>query len=318
MSTTSNLHVVVGSGPIGSGVARRLLAAGQRVRVVTRSGTGTAGAELVAADAADAARMAQLTAGASVLYNCANPPYTRWATDWPPIAASLLAAAESHDVVLVTCSNLYGYGPVDHSMTESDPLAATYTKGRVRAGMWEDALAAHRAGRARVTEARGSDYIGAGGDSHLGPRVMPKLLAGKRISVLGDPDAAHTWTFTEDMAATLVAIGSDERAWGRAWHVPSALTCSQREALTRIAGYAGAPAPRVGRVSPAMVRALGLVVPVMRELPEVAYQVEHDFVMDSSAAQTELGLVPTPAEDVLRAHAEAYLPGAVVDRTAAA
>jgi hypothetical protein len=36
-----------------------------------------------------------------------------------------------------------------------------------------------------------------------------------------------------------------------------------------------------------------------------------DFVMDSSAAQRELGLVPTPAEDVLAAHLAAYVaPGA--------
>ncbi len=301
-------HLVVGAGVIGSAVARRLADAGTQVRVVTRSGSGPDHplVEKVAADAADAARLASLADGAAVIYNCANPPYIKWSTDWPPLAASLLAAAESSGAVLVTCSNLYGYGPVDHPLTEKDPQAATYPKGRVRAQMWEDALAAHRAGRVRVTEARGSDYIGGGADSHLGARTMPKLLAGKRILVLGNPDVPHTWTYTEDMAATLVALGSDERAWGRAWHVPSALTCSQREAFTRIAAYAGAPAPRVSSLPPALLRALGLVMPLMRELPDVAYQVEREFVMDSSAAQTELGLVPTPAEDVLRAHAAAF------------
>lgn len=305
---SENVHLVVGAGPIGSAVVRQLVGDGHRVRVVTRRGSGLEHplVERVAADAADGARMAALADGAAVIYNCVNPEYTRWDTDWPPVAASLLSAAESSGAVLATCSNVYGYGPVTVRMTEDLPLAATGTKGRVRAQMWRDALAAHEAGRVRVTEARGSDYIGPDAESHLGPRIMPKLLAGKKVSVLGSLDKAHTWTYTEDMAATLVAIGSDERAWGRAWHVPSALTCTQREALTRIADYAGAPSPRLGTVAPWMIRALGVVVPVMRELPEVAYQVEETFVLDSSAAQDELGLRPTDAELVLQAHASYY------------
>ena len=37
-------HLVVGAGPVGTAVARRLLADGHHVRVVTRSGSGPDGA----------------------------------------------------------------------------------------------------------------------------------------------------------------------------------------------------------------------------------------------------------------------------------
>jgi len=300
-------HLVVGAGPIGSAVARRLLAAGEHVRVVTRSGSGPLGAERIAADAADAPRMAELAAGAAAVYNCVNPAYHRWTTDWPPVAAALLGAAESSGAVLVTTANLYGYGHVDRRMVEDMPLQGGYAKAEVRIRMWEDALAAHEAGRVRVTEARGADYVGPGSESHLGERVLPKVLAGKRAQVMRSLDSQHTWTYTEDMAATLVALGADERAWGRAWHVPSALEMSQREALTRLAEMAGAPAPKLAEYSPTLIRGLGLFSPLMRELPDVAYQMQHDFLMDSSAAQRELGLVPTPADEVLRAHLAPYL-----------
>ena len=301
-------HLVVGAGAIGSAVARQLATAGTAVRIVSRSGSGPDRSlvQRVSADAADARRLSELATGASVIYNCVNPPYHRWATDWPPVANALITAAESSGAVLVTCSNLYGYGPVTGPMTESTPLAATGSKARVRIQMWQDALAAHQAGRIRASEARGSDYIGPLAESHLGERTLPKMLAGKTVQVLGDLDATHTWTYTEDMAATLIAIGADERAWGRAWHVPSALTCSQREAHTRMAAMVGAPTPKLSSVSPLILRALGLVNPVMRELPEVAYQTSRPYVLDSSAAQRELGLVPTPADDVLRAHVEWY------------
>jgi nucleoside-diphosphate-sugar epimerase len=301
-------HLVVGAGAVGSAVVRHLAAAGDAVRVVTRSGSGPdlPGVEKVAADAADSARLVELAAGADVIYNCVNPPYHRWATDWPPVANALLAAAESSGAVLVTTSNLYGYGHVDAPMTEQTPLAGTGTKAQVRIRMWQDALAAHEAGRIRATEARGADYVGPGSESHLGDRTVPKLLAGKNVQVLGSPDTLHTWTYTEDMAATLVAIGADERAWGRAWHVPSTLDCTQREAISRLAAMAGVPTPKVSTVPAILLKALGLVNPMMRELPEVSYQLDQPFVMDSSAAQRELGLVPTPADDVLRAILSAY------------
>jgi Trk K+ transport system NAD-binding subunit len=47
------IHVIIGSGPVGSSVARELIARGEQVRVVTRSGSGIEGADRVAADASD-------------------------------------------------------------------------------------------------------------------------------------------------------------------------------------------------------------------------------------------------------------------------
>jgi hypothetical protein len=82
-----------------------------------------------------------------------------WATDWPPIANSLLRYAEATGAVLVTCSNLYGYGKGNEVMTETLPLAATGKKGKVRAQMWHDAKKLSDAGRIRDTEVRASDFI---------------------------------------------------------------------------------------------------------------------------------------------------------------
>src|ERR1035437_3834161 len=109
----------------------------------------------------------------------ANPAYHRWPTDWPPIAKSLLTTAERSNAVLVTVSNLYGYGEVSGPMTENLPLAAYGPKGLTRVQMWRDALAAHDAGRGRATEVRGSDYVGRGAQSHLGDRGVPRLLPGR-------------------------------------------------------------------------------------------------------------------------------------------
>ncbi|MCO1617652.1 NAD-dependent epimerase/dehydratase family protein [Micromonospora sp. CPM1] len=294
------LHVIVGAGPVGTVTARLLAERGERVRVVTRRGTGPEhpAIERVAGDAADADRLTALSEGADALYNCANPEYHTWPTDWPPLAAALLTAAERSGAVLTTVGNLYGYGPVDAPMTEATPLAATGVKGRVRNRMWADALAAHRAGRARITEVRGSDYIGLGGKS-LPMMVLPKVLAGQRVFLPVAWDAPHTWTYVGDVARTLVAAATDPRAWGRAWHVPSAPPMSMRAIADRAAERAGAPAPRLTRMPYPVLWLGGLADPFAREMRETAHQFAGPFVMDSTAASETFGIEGTPLDRVV-------------------
>lgn len=293
-------HVIVGAGAVGTHTARSLVAAGHEVRMVTRSGSGPdmPGIERVAADASDPDTLRRLTEGAAALYNCANPAgYHQWSSVWPPLAASLLSAAEATGAVLVIMGNLYGYGPVEGPMTESTPLAATGTKGRIRADMWTDALAAHEAGRARVTEARASDFFGpGGGNDHLGRRFMPKLLAGKKVTHIADPDVPHAWTYLPDVGRTLATLGTDERAWGRAWHVPTNPPLSYRQMAEAMATAAGLPAPRVGAIPHAAQRALGVVVPLIREIEEVRHQFTRPWILDSSAVADTFDLRPTPMD----------------------
>lgn len=299
------LHVIVGAGPVGSGTATLLAEAGHDVRVVTRSGGGPKrdGIELVAADATDATALRRLATGAATLYNCANPSYHRWPKDWPPLAAALLDAAEHTGAGLVIMGNLYGYGRVDRPMTEDMPLAATSVKGRVRVRMWTDALAAHRAGRLRATEARASDFFGptVGTNTMMGTAVMSRILAGKAPYVLGRPDVPHSWSYMPDVTRALAVLGTDERAWGRAWHVPVAPPESLRGMVRRVAAVAGVPEPAVRRIPESVLRAVGLAVPMMREFAEVRYQHDLPFVMDSTDFTTTFGVEATPMDDAVAA-----------------
>ena len=287
-------HVVVGAGPVGTAVARLLLARGEQVTVVTRSGSGIEGAERVAADAADAARMSEIAAGAVAIYNCVNPPYHRWPIDWPPIAHALLAAAESSGAVLATTGNLYVYGPVDAPMTELTPMACVGIKGKVRAQMWRDALAAHQAGRVRAFEVRGSDYLG--GNSLLSLLISPALRKGRTAYVPADLDAPHSWTNVADMARMLVVGVADERAWGRVWHAPTAPACSIRE-LTGVAADQLGATPKLRSVPRWVVWVAGVFSPTMRELRETQHQFRGPFVLDSSAATQEFDLRAAPLAD---------------------
>jgi nucleoside-diphosphate-sugar epimerase len=297
-------HIVVGAGQVGSQVARLLAQRGHEAVVVSRSGAGpdVPGVRRVAADASDASALIEIAAGADVIYNCVNPQYHRWLSDWPPIASALLAAAKASDAGYVILGNLYGYGPPSGPMTEDVPLAPSSAKAEVRVRMWEDALSAHRAGRVRVTELRASDYFGPGArdQSHLGERFIPPLLAGKPVRHIGDPDQPHSWSYIPDVARALVTAAGDERSWGRAWHVPTTAPRTYREMANRVAELSGSPAPRVGSVPQWALDAAGLFSPMLREIKHVRYQFDQPFVIDSSAFEQTFDARPTPVDDGLR------------------
>ncbi len=301
-------QIVFGAGPIGRCIATRLVADGVDVRLASRSGHGPSlpGVTRLAVDAADADAVAAASGGCTVIYNALNPDYTRWPTDWPPMADALLGAAEQSGAVLVTVSNLYAYGPVDGVLTEDLPLAAAGSKGQVRATMFEQALAAHRAGRATIVEVRASDYMGPGAESHMGDRVVPRILAEKAVKVVGATDQPHTWTYTDDVAALAIAAGQDSTAWGRAWHVPSNPARTQAQVVADLAAVAGVRAPAVSAYPSWLMAAIGLVNPMIRELKETNYQFEAPFVMDSSAARQHFGLAPTAWNQVLAATVASY------------
>jgi len=293
-------HIIVGAGQVGTRLAARLTEQGHTVRLVSRSGNTIPGVEARSADAGDREALLAATAGADVIYNCVNPPYHRWVADWPPMADNLIAAAESTGGVLVTLSNVYGYGAVDGPMTEQTPMSAHTRKGRVRAAMWAQALAAHQAGRIRATDVRASDYIGEAGDqTNFGSRVLPKMQAGKPILLMGRTDQPHSWTYTGDAAALLAVAGQDSRAWGRAWHVPTNPARTQAEVIEDLTRAMGVPAPRIRTAGAGMLRLVGLFNRPAGELVEMLYEFDRPFVLDSSLAEQTFGLTPTPWSEII-------------------
>jgi nucleoside-diphosphate-sugar epimerase len=304
-SITMALHVIVGAGRVGATAASMLADQGERVRLITRhgSGPGHPAIERMAADATDAERLSVLTEGAAVLYNCASPLYHRWLSDWPPLASALLTAAERTGAVLATVSNLYGYGAVDGPITPETPLTATHPKLRLRAQMWRDALAAQREGRLRATEVRASDYVEA--NSIFSFVLAKPLLAGRRAYVPAKLDVPHSWTSTVDVARTLITVARDERAWGIAWLAPTNPPLSVRDLAARFTKIAGAPEPKLTAVPYPVLWTGGLFSPMLRELRTTRYQFERPFVIDSTLTERTFGLAPIDLDDALASVASA-------------
>jgi nucleoside-diphosphate-sugar epimerase len=285
-------HVILGAGPIGSGTAKRLVEAGHEVVVVTRSGSGPDGATKVQADVADRVRLTEIAAGASTILNALNPPYAKWAEVWPTLHGSIMRAAEATGAGYVLMDNLYGYGRVDGPMREGDAMRATGKKGKVRVAMSDELLSSSRV---RGAVLRASDFWGPTvTDAAMGERVVPRVLTGKSVSVLGDPDAPHSWSYMPDVTRALATLVERPELWGRDWHAPTAPAVGSRQLVAALASAAGVDAPKVKTVAGWMLKVGGVAVPLLRELQETAHQFERPFVMDSSAFTEATGQQPTP------------------------
>ena len=272
-------YLVIGAGNIGTAVARELVHRGDTVTVGTRRGTELPGALAVRIDASDAVALARVARGKDAIVNCANPPYGKWATLWPPIFAAMVGAAGVSEAALVTIGNLYPYGRARMPMSETTPERPAEHKGEIRKDGWALAHAAHLAGEIRAVEVRASDYFGpgAGAAAHLGRDFFEPLLAGRVAKVVGDPAQPHSWAYLPDIAAMAVAALDFTGEWGRIWHVPASADISRVEILEALQRDFGA----TGRLSPypATVLALaGLFSADIREVRRSRYQFTAPFI----------------------------------------
>jgi nucleoside-diphosphate-sugar epimerase len=297
----SALHVVVGKGPLGRAVVRALQARRARVRLVSRRGHDVTdgGAEAVAADATDRRQMQEACSGASVVYHCAQPPYARWPKLAPPLMEGVLHGAEAAGARLVYGDNLYMYGRVDGRLHEGLPNRPVGSNGRVRAALAEMVLDAHAGGRVPAAIARASDFYGPFvTNSTLGERVFGRAVHGQSAQVLGDPDALHSYTFTDDFGEALVLLGDSDGALGQVWHVPSGEPSSARAMATMAYRELGRE-PKLSVMPTWLFRLGGVLDPTLRALGEVLYQSQDPWLIDSGKFERRFGDIATPRQEAV-------------------
>ena len=298
----AKIQVVTGAGPVGWTVAERLADEGHRVRVLTRSGSGPErnGVERLRVDVSDASALREATRDAAAIFHCVHgSAYSAkaWRAELPHADRVVLEAARAADAVAVFPESLYSYAHPELPMTEDDPR----TRDGGKPGVRRDLLAARAASDTPTVSVVASDFVGPRvRTSHMGDRVVPAVLEGRKVRVLGSLDQPHSWTHVPDLARAMVEASRREDLWDQVLHAPTDAPRTQREMVHGFAEAAGVSIPEPGVIPGWVVRGGGLVSGDLRELGEMLYQFRAPFVMDSTRSQELLGFGPTPTEDVLR------------------
>jgi nucleoside-diphosphate-sugar epimerase len=289
--TPNELHVVIGaSGGTRSAIVRELIAQGKQVRGVNRSGHANFpfDIEILKADATDPTQMREVCQGATVVYNCVNPPFTQWMQLFPAIMEATIAGAAAANAKLVFADDTWMYGKVNQPMTEDLPSRPVSNKGVLRAWLAEMLLAAHSKGQVQAVIGRGGELYGPLVESVLGQNLFGAALAGKRATWFGNLDLPLTPLFIDDFARGLITLAEHDEAIGQVWHIPTPEPITGRGFVRLIFEEVGR-VPKVTACSSKAVKALGLFWSLAREGAEMIYQFEQSFIIDSSKYQSAFG-----------------------------
>lgn len=292
------VHVVTGAGPVGSTIALQLADQGHQVRLLTRSGSGPEH-PLIDRRRIDVSRPDQLSdafSGAVAVYHCIHGSKyaaSTWRAELPGAEQAVLEAAGRVGAVVVFPESLYSYGPVDRPMTEDMPRNATTGKLGVRTEL----LAARAASPTPTVSVAASDFYGPlVRNAHAAERMVPTILAGKTMRVVGSLDQPHSFTYVPDLAAAMIKAAATPELWNTVLHAPTVEPVTQRELIEAYAAAAGVPVPKMSAIPAWLLRLVGVFTGETRELAETSYMFTKPFVLDSTHSEDLLGLSPTPLE----------------------
>lgn len=303
------LYVIFGAGQVGVTLASILLATGKLVRMVKRShGDVPAGVELLLGDATDIAFCHQACAGATAVYHCMNPAYFAkvWAETLPRYMDNLIAAAGSVGARLVVLDNLYMLGQTGGKpMNESTPSNPCSKKGEIRARVAERLFDAHQQGKVRAVCGRAADFYGPRGKlTYFGDFFWKPVLSGKAAMSPINPDVIHTYHYIPDVAQGLATLGcAEESALGKIWMLPCQPAVTTRDLANRFEHYLG-QSIQMKAIPRWLLNSLGLFVPMMRELGEMAYQWDEPFVVDDSHFRAHFDVRPAAVDEAAQATVE--------------
>ena len=133
---------------------------------------------------------------------------------------------------------------------------------------------------------------------------------------MGDPDEPHSYSYTPDVAAGLITLGTQPGATGTVWHLPVAPARSTRQIIDDVYRLAG-QRPRSFAAGGTTLTLLGLVKPAMREYLHTLYQFTDRWVVDDSKFRTAFGGTSHRLDEALARH-PAVVPGRRRDRRARA
>ena len=292
----NDLHVIIGTGPLGRYTAESLLQQGYKVKLINRSGemlSPPKGAELIRANVLALGKNPILFSGARTIYQCAQPAYHRWKKEFPALQDAVLSIAIAQQAKLVAAENLYMYGNTHgQPMHENTPYKPCSEKGTVRMHMTQRLQEAHEKGWVRVARVRGSDFFGPW-EPINGKMIFKAALQKKTLYMPGKLNQPHTFTYVKDFGKTLAVAGTEDRAMGKIWHVPSGKPFTQNELAGMLAQILGVQV-KTRATGKLMLSLVGLFNKPAGEMAEMLYQFNEPFILQSDAMEQTFGLAATP------------------------
>lgn len=305
------MHTILGAGgAIGRELVGLLSGRGLATRVVSRTLKDVPTlVQGVPADLLDRRQTMDAVSGSDVVYLLAGLRYdvTVWSEEWPRIMRNTIDACQAANARLIFFDNVYMYGKVSGPMTEETSFHPCSRKGDIRARIAQSLLNEIRAGHLTAMIARSADFYG--------PRVrngIPNILVfdafskGRTASWLINDSVPHSFTYVPDAARALTVLSEAHHAWNQTWHLPTAPSPPTGKAFVRMAAEAFGAKPKCRVLGRTSLSLAGWFSRDIRELNEMLYQYDSEYLFDSGKFSRAFGFEPTSYTEGIRKTAEAY------------
>ncbi len=295
------MQTILGSGgAIGIELAKALKDYTSEIRLVSRNPKKVNETDkLMPVDLLDFTGINKAVKGSSVVYVTVGFPYSLkvWQENWPQFVFNVIGACKEHKCKLVFFDNIYMYDPnyLD-GMNEDTPINPPSKKGKVRAKIAQMIMDEMKAGNLTALIARSADYYGPSiqNTSMLTETVFKNLSNGKKANWMGSVNFKHSFTYTHDAGKATAILGNTEDAYNQVWHLPTATNPYNGKGWIEAIAKEMGVKPKFQAVPKFMVQILGLFIPIMKEMVEMLYQYDRDYVFDSSKFEKRFKFKPTP------------------------
>jgi nucleoside-diphosphate-sugar epimerase len=301
------MQTILGSGgAIGTDVAKALVKYTDNTRLVSRKPKKVnATDQLFTADLTKPNEVLKAVQDSDMVYLTVGLPYNlkAWQTTWPIVMKNVIDACKHHNAKLVFFDNIYMYDESNlNPITEKTPINPPSEKGKVRAQIANMLLNEMKAGNLKALIARCADYYGPNikNTSMLTETVFNNLSKGKKANWLGSIKFKYSFTYTPDAGKATALLGNTDDVYGEVWHLPTAPNpFTGEEWIKNIAKEMGVE-PKFQTAPKLLVKVIGLFVPIMKEMVEMIYQYDRDYVFDSSKFDKRFEFTPTPYLDGIK------------------
>lgn len=292
------IHTILGAGgAIGSPLANELLKNDQNVRLFSRSGVQTKGAESVKGDLTNYDDVLSAVKGADIVYLLAGLAYDYnvWKEKWPVIMQNTIDACKSSGAKLIFFDNVYMYGKVDGKMTETTPYNPCSKKGELRAKIALQLEQECKSGNMNAMIARAADFYGPYATKTSVPFILAidNLMKGKSAKWLADATTRHSYTYTLDCSRALYMLANNSKAFNQVWHLPTYNPGVDGKTFIEIVARELGVKPNYSVLKKWMIKAGGLFDRTIYELYEMLYQSEFDYYFDSAKFENFFNYKPT-------------------------
>lgn len=241
--------------------------------------------ELFTADLLNFEQTANAVKGSEIVFLTAGLPYNSkiWHDQWPILMQNVIDACELHKAKLVFFDNVYMYGQVQGTMTEDTPFNAVSIKGKARAKIANMLLDEIKNAKITAMICRAPEFYGPRNTlSGTNATIFDNIKKGKKLQVLLNDFVLRTLIFTPDAGRATALLGNTPDAYNQTWHLPCDNNRLNPKEFIALCSVLRGDELKYTILKPWLLKIVGLFNPFIKEIIELLYQWEQDYIFDSS------------------------------------